>query len=164
MSYGIPAHAIPVSDEGTRKVTNHSKWLNRRQVKEEAIAKFGQFQGIDLPGGFDILLGRGLPKQTHLGNLRFNQFLEKYQDEYNNAPTGRKKLVAETIIDALLKSASYRFLKEHSDGYYYDISETSREEVVEKIYQTLRTHRKKDSAFSTSSSSTGLMSKRTKLF
>jgi hypothetical protein len=50
MTFGIPVNVLPVTDDGERKTANHSKWLNRRKVKEAALAKFGIFHGIDLPG------------------------------------------------------------------------------------------------------------------
>lgn len=55
MAFGIPVNALPVTDGGERKVTNHSKWIGRRRVKEDALRKFGAFNGIELPGKFHAI-------------------------------------------------------------------------------------------------------------
>ena len=56
MGFGIPVNALPFTDGGERKVTNHRKWIGRRRVKEDALRKFGTFNGIELPGKFHVII------------------------------------------------------------------------------------------------------------
>jgi hypothetical protein len=86
----------------------------------------------------DILCLNGFFNDILTLPFRFNQFVVQYREEYQATPKGKKKALADTVLVDLMKAAPCRFLRLHSNGWYYDILGTSRKDVVEKIFQTLR--------------------------
>jgi hypothetical protein len=60
MTFGLPTKSIPISYDGTLKVDGHKKWLAKRKVKDKKLKDTGcglDFEGIDVPGPNDVLLG-----------------------------------------------------------------------------------------------------------
>lgn len=62
-------------------------------------AKSVQENEIDGLGTNDVRFGRGFRFQSHLGNVRFLQFLYKFKVMYEAAPTNEKRAIATRIVE-----------------------------------------------------------------
>lgn len=90
------------------------------------------------PTEIDVLLGRGRPVQNNPGNIRFRQFVEKRQNEYDYASRGRRgEIMAE--MRKTLASRGVRFLKKVQKDVWV---ESNSKEVDTKIAQLFREFRK----------------------
>jgi hypothetical protein len=91
------------------------------------------------PNSTDVLLGRGIPNQTHPGNIRFREFLDDYSDEYNKIPKTKRRHIA-TKLSQMLDADGVRFLKLNEDKEWVESDVAT---VEDKIAQLFRSSRKK---------------------
>jgi hypothetical protein len=63
------------------------------------------------PNPEDILLGRGKPYQSHLGNEAMRQLVEKHKDRYNSLPRDKRGLIANQLLHKIIEDGGSRFLK-----------------------------------------------------
>ena len=136
MTFGIPVETFPVTYDGELKTTNHAKWLARRQSKDYKLQERGIFTGIDLPGKFDVLLGRGSLFQSHHGNIMLRQLVKLRHADYQAAKVGEKAAISSTIVQAI-HHASGRFLERNQDDWWEEISEKEARKKVSKSFRTL---------------------------
>lgn len=68
MTFGFPVQIIPVTSGNKLKTATHLKCAAKQQSRDMAIRQFGAFEGIDLPGSYDILLGRGMLETARASN------------------------------------------------------------------------------------------------
>ena len=80
----------------------------------------------------DVLLGRGGGTNRH--NVRFRQIVSEAQPRYVQARKKVKTQIAKSIV-ATIRERNGRFLKLHSDGYYFDVGD---KQATSKTSQALR--------------------------
>jgi hypothetical protein len=86
----------------------------------------------------DVLFGRGVPIQRHMGNIRMHQVVRAYRERYRHASRADKTmLVRETIRE--IRQGGTRFLK-RVEGNDHNVfwREVGEDEVYEKISHALR--------------------------
>jgi len=131
MTFGIPSDILPITPTGELKFDAHEELVRRLRRRDDGCVK-----RIVLPGGLDVLLGRGKPLQKHPGNLRYHHFVESYQDEYETASKLEKTNLSKRIVQAMKESGG-RFLKQDDAGWMEIDDDTARY----KVSHTFRNHR-----------------------
>jgi hypothetical protein len=134
LTFGIPVDVLPVAYDGGLKVSNHLKWISRRQTNDSDLFLKGFFHGIDLPRRDDVLLGRGKTIQEHPGNLHMRSLVESHFDRSKKALMGEKNILAPQIV-ATMKRCRCRFLKKKKDGWWVEVSE---KEAIVRVLRTFR--------------------------
>ena len=115
MSFGIPPSVLGVDHEGNIKkefimacIKRHSTQdvpsFETQQVGHNSLA-------VDVASNKDVLLGRGLPYQTHPGNIHLSKLIEERQDEYNDAPKFHKTVITWEIVKRVQEEVGGRFLE-----------------------------------------------------
>ncbi len=138
-SFGINAQQIPINtNSGTRKTKQHLKWLELRQMKDDAIRSGKKFDGIDCPELKDVLFGRGRPIMRHPGNVVFRSILESRLKEYNEAPTKKEKTEIAWAVVRQIKSWSWRFLREDTRGWWVEVSDDVARQKVSIGFRDVR--------------------------
>ena len=144
MTFGVPVQVLPVKYDGELKTTNHLKWISRRKVKDTKMIddKTGVFDGVDLPGRDDVLLGRGKTFQDHPGSARLRDIVGFFLEEYKLASKRDKTVIAWKVVEAI-KGQGGRFLKRDTDDWSVEVSdETARKKVSMTFRTSLMTARK----------------------
>eukprot|EP00980_Cylindrotheca_fusiformis_P003808 scaffold839_cov138-Cylindrotheca_fusiformis.AAC.3 len=162
MTFGIPVHAIPVTSGTKLKIAGHLKWVAKQQYRDKAISQFGDFEGIDLPGSLDILLGRGKIFQDHSGNQKMRKIVEDHVDDYINAEKSIKTQIAWNLVVQLKESAS-RFLARSNDGWWFEVTDELAREKVSVCFRTFLSHNPEARKQDTQSVETSDGNKRTKI-
>jgi hypothetical protein len=134
LTFGIPVDVLPVAYDGALKVSNHLKWVSRRQTKDSDLCLMGFFHGIDMPRRDDVLLGRGKTIQEHPGNVYMRSLVDSYLDISKKAFTGEKNVLAPQIV-AAMKRCRCRFLKKKKDGWWVEVSDN---EAIVRVLRTFR--------------------------
>jgi hypothetical protein len=107
MTFGVPTKSIPISYDGTLKVASHRKWIAKRKAKDNLLKETGcglDFEGIDVPGPNDIILGRGKPFQDHAGNMRLRMLVDLHWKEYDETKFGQKSVIAQEVVKWIKKN------------------------------------------------------------
>ena len=123
-SFGIPAHFLPLTDEGVITTDFWHKFLERRRNQERMAHKSNI---IYVPGRSDVLLGRG--NLGHIGNIRFRKLIEDCWDKYDNASTAEKTRMSQEIVEIVKESAGC-FLKADGDGWVEVGDDVARRKVA----------------------------------
>jgi hypothetical protein len=131
---------LPITYNGELKTANHSKWIAKRRIKDSVLKRQCEFNGIDLPGVNDVLVGRGKPFRDHLGNVLLRHMIEKQIDEYTRATsvTG-KAAIAGDIMREIQKEGV--FLKRNTDGWWVVVSDKEAEDKVRHAFRSLSSSR-----------------------
>jgi hypothetical protein len=136
MACGVPVQVLPVTYDGGLKTTNHLKWIARRKAKDtKMIDKTGVFDGVDLPGQNDVLLGRGRIFQDHPGSVRLRDIVNFFLEEYKLASKRDKKAIAWKVVEAI-KGQGSRFLKRDADDWLVEVSDENAQEKVSTTFRT----------------------------
>lgn len=81
------------------------------------------------PSQQDILLGRGVRLMQHPGNIRFREYLEGYQDEYDQAQRNKRRKVTSQVVQGL-NSKGVRFLERNEEGTWVESDSAEAETKV----------------------------------
>eukprot|EP00934_Nitzschia_sp_Nitz4_P002781 Nitzschia sp. Nitz4//scaffold32_size149145//49056//50746//NITZ4_002873-RA/size149145-processed-gene-0.91-mRNA-1//1//CDS//3329548051//2771//frame0 len=135
LTFGIPPHLIPLSEDGKIKLKNHMEFLQGRKVREQ-YAKVGKTDLVSLPLRSDILLGRGKPIQQAPGNLRLAAIVDSYVLEYHKLVNKQDKTALASDIVRMVKSVSARFLTKES-GVWMEVTDDIAREKVSGLFRTL---------------------------
>ncbi|KAG7343460.1 hypothetical protein IV203_021405 [Nitzschia inconspicua] len=94
------------------------------------------------PRNSDVLFGRGMHTQKHVGNCKFRSLLEKNFFAYENAPNDiEKRILIEALYHHLQTKMGFRFLKQSTkDGAAWVVQE-DRKAIYAKFSQTFRSIR-----------------------
>jgi hypothetical protein len=147
MTFGIPTKFLPVTYDGTLKTDSLRKWIAKQRTKEAVAKKYStpdrpylEFEGIDIPGENDVLLGRGKPIQEHSGNVKLLSLIDVYRGEYDTTNGyGQKAVLAEKIVKIVQTQHQGKFLKVHPDhGWWVQVSQV---EAIDKVTHSFRTTR-----------------------
>ena len=148
MTFGLPIDSLPINDDGQLKKCNHLKWIQKRIILEGQSHNSEML--IDIPGRYDVLIGRGKPYRNHTGNLYLHELVDIRRNEYESASRGQKKAIAESIVTTI-QSHSGRFLSKDTSGLWVPVSLDVAREKVAHVFRTTR-HRQSYSAESTATS------------
>jgi hypothetical protein len=148
MTYGIPVDLFPMNSDSVIKKTNHNRWIARRKVKELALGQGGggTFSGIDLPTRQDVLLGKGKPVQTHMGNIKLRGLVDVHMDEYKATENGLKGIVILHILETV-KASSGRFLIKDNDGWWQEVPDNIASDKIFKNFYSAATKLKESASF-----------------
>lgn len=119
----------------THQGDRNSLIINRQQNPEHRQMMQQQQQQQVYPSSItpdDVLLGRGGGTNRH--NVQFRQIVSEAQPEYVQARKKVKTQIAKSIV-ATVRGRNGRFLKLHSDGYYFDVGD---KQATAKTSQALR--------------------------
>eukprot|EP00526_Cylindrotheca_closterium_P008839 CAMPEP_0113615554 /NCGR_PEP_ID=MMETSP0017_2-20120614/7763_1 /TAXON_ID=2856 /ORGANISM="Cylindrotheca closterium" /LENGTH=503 /DNA_ID=CAMNT_0000524799 /DNA_START=47 /DNA_END=1558 /DNA_ORIENTATION=+ /assembly_acc=CAM_ASM_000147 len=92
----------------------------------------------------DILLGRGVRLMQHPGNVRFREFLEGYQDDYDRAQRNKRRKVSIEVV-RVLRHQGVRFLERNEHGDWVESDVTEAEDKVGQLFRSRRKLKKKNS-------------------
>ena len=148
MTFGLPVDSLPITHDGELKTANHLIWIQNRILLEGLPGRRQML--IELPGRYDVLIGRGKPYRNHTGNLYLHQLIDMRRNEYESASRGQKKAIAESIVTTI-QSHSGRFLGKDTSGLWVPVSLDVAREKVAHVFRTTR-HRQSYSAESTATS------------
>jgi hypothetical protein len=138
MTYGIPHHLIPLTDDGKIKLKNHMEYIDMKRAAEQ-YAQHGMVETVQLPLLSDVLLGRGRPIQDHAGNMRLKAIVDEYLPTYHTAPSFKAKREITGDIVRMIKEAHGRFLSKDS-GVWIEVSDDVAHDKVSHLFRA----RKKD--------------------
>jgi hypothetical protein len=133
LTFGIPRVVLPIQEDGTISVENHTRWLAIRSKQETETTVVSR---IVVPGPFDVLMGRGKTIEGNPGNLRLHHLIETNGPRYAEASKFEKTVVAETLL-GLIKDMGGRFLKKGETGWVVIQDEVARD----KVSHAFRNHR-----------------------
>lgn len=105
---------VDSADQEVELTTKTDAVLNSEQAEGDLNNK----ASID-PLQQDILLGRGVRLMQHPGNVRFREYLEGYQDEYDQAQRNKRRKVPSEVVQGL-NSKGVRFLERNEDGNWVE--------------------------------------------
>lgn len=91
-----------------------------------------------LPQGNDVLLGRGTPINSHIGNIKFRKIIKEYKESYLSARNNYEKYLIAMGVQQSVKNQCPpgRFMRYDSIGKTW--VEATNEETKSKISQGLR--------------------------
>ena len=150
MTFGIPVDLILFDPENGASLLHHHRWIKMREQVEGAqrpsiVGNNGDASSSDAATAVsnhanhrsliysitpdDVLFGRTMLAQTHVGNMRFLKMIHDYLDDYEQAKT--KSKFAMGIITSI-KSKGGRFLRpvKTSEGCW---EETDAAAACEKV-------------------------------
>ena len=140
-TFGVPADAVPITEDGEVKVKTFKSWVKARKSQEDGRKRQQQSSEgtIVIPTRADVLYGRGKPIQDHVGNLRYHALLEYYHSSYEGAKKFQKKDLANRIV-SIVHGYGGRFLKQDIHGAgWVEVDETVASEKVSHAFRTRRT-------------------------
>ena len=86
------------------------------------------------PNDNDVLCGRGGRINAHVGNVRFREMVQDRKKEYLDPKTKKLEkahIAAQVVQDIRSKEPPGRFLKEESNGSWWDIGDAKAIKVRE---------------------------------
>ena len=118
------------NNKGTTKKKSTAQPRPQIQIPPRGIGP------VHEPNEHDVLCGRGGRINAHPGNVRFRDIVVHRKKEYL-APTTKKLAKAHIAADIVqgIRSRQGRFLKEDSDGSWWDIGD---QKAIKKVGQALR--------------------------
>ena len=104
---------LPKSDHPANRVGEEKKKTNAVKTQEQ-----DHEQRVLEPNDSDVLLGRGNigVHKANPGNVRFQQLMDKYEDQYESEDRFGKTVVAGMIVNAI-KEGNGRFLRQDENGW-----------------------------------------------
>ena len=122
---------------GNRVRTKYTRTTSPRALpKRKGNNKVVSGNGIEIPGRFDILRGRGGLTNHHPGNVKFRAEARKLRSDYRNADTTKhqKYLYSLELVNKV-KAYGGKFLEKGSDDLWHEMDETA---ARKKASQVLR--------------------------
>ena len=133
MTYGIPTKQIPIQPDGSLIRSNPR--VDARIEMEKKLAP--DLSAVTfIPGLYDCLLGRSKLSLANIGNMRYRDFITKYQNRFERSDKIEKSAIVYEVVDAWKKSGG-RFLQE----YYSDYVEVPDAKARQKVAHSFRTLR-----------------------
>jgi len=87
-TFGIDRSVLPLDDDGELCTDHIHTWITQLQRTEQHD---WPSNAIALPRETDILMGRGMSKQSHPGTVQMMQYLQSRSTLYNNKITRTQK-------------------------------------------------------------------------
>ena len=150
MPYGIPGELLLTDMDGNRRKHFVDVWIERRRNYEKKFSKRSHHSDYNVcnynddtivPTGKDVLLGRGVPIQTHAGNVKLSKLIDEAYDLYYNNNISRSHKTAMTWnILKRIQADGGRFLERNGDIGEWVV--TSDEKARQKVSWGFRSHTK----------------------
>jgi hypothetical protein len=122
-TFGIPVTDFPLTPSGEAKLTNHTKWLERRQNKEFFLKTNNAKDGtVDLPSRSDVLLGRGKPFNSYPGNRHLHEIVANFYARYNTLLRAEKTSLGEEIVDVVHGYGGHFLKLDEESGMWVEVS------------------------------------------
>ena len=132
MSYGIPTSLLLADDQNGGAVKNEYIQQSIEMLKKESAKYDGNGNSSssasnetdknddgniyeEIATSKDVLLGRGIPYQTHPGNLQLVRLVEEYKQQYINASKFQKTILTWAIVNKIWEVYDGRFLERYDD-------------------------------------------------
>ena len=165
MSYGISPEMLPVDHEGRMKkpfIERHIDRLRTLRYEGGDAMDVQAVEGttathynstIEVATDNDVLLGRGIPCQTHPGNIRLGKLIQSKQTEFIKSSKFDKTLMTYDIMKVMHNKYNSRFLeKDPKDGTWKVCStDIARNKVSYGFRSLVKSQRKYGGGSSTSS-------------
>lgn len=142
LSYGIPEQLLPLSNTGTVKTNNHSRWINALRFKAERRHYLEQQQQhnmkdsddeeeeiVDCPGSHDVIFRKGPTYKNNPGNMYFRESIEQTHEAHMKATRKTKCLITWNVVKDI----------ESRNGRFLDWSKTREMWVVARDREKIRT-------------------------
>lgn len=162
MSFGISASSIPVDQNGNKKEGVVLSCIEHMKALEAAEGRTSHATtNIDAPTSSsaeippttskfivaddrDVLLGRGVPIQSHPGNIHLSKIIDDRMEEFLNAPKTQKTIMTWEIVDHIKKDVRGRFLEMDKDNGAWIVAEdtAARSKVAVAFRSRLKKERK----------------------
>lgn len=148
-SYGIPEQLLPLSNTGTVKTSNHSRWINalRSKANREMQKRNSQSDSsdndtttaraeaeveiVDCPRSPDVIFRKGSTYKTNPGNMYFRELIEQTQDQHLKASRKEKCKITWQIVRAI-EAQKGRFLDWCQNREMWIVA-TDREKIRTKV-------------------------------
>ena len=117
MSYGIPISVFPIDQGGNFQYslleTRYQRLLEQETEQKKFLSmSVGQTETNVIATDKDVLLGRGVPIQSHPGNLRLAELVDIHHAEYYHSTSkARKAAVTRSIVQTIQNEVGGRFLE-----------------------------------------------------
>ena len=130
MAYGINISSLTVDMNGRIKYEFVKNYIKKQHQQEDAISSRTIDGRIIEATCEDVVLGRGVPHQTHPGNVRLAGIINMRHIEYHLPKTSRmdKTLIAWDIVKKIQEDG--RFLERDGDYWKVVDDETARSKVA----------------------------------
>ena len=140
--YGIPQQLLPLSNTGTVKTANHSRWIYalRAKAQRETRNLNGEIQQrsdgeveeiVDCPGSRDVIFRKGPTFKNNPGNMYFRELIESTQDKHTQGSRKEKCNITWNIVNEVLASNG-RFLNWSSKKEMWIVA-TDLENIRKKV-------------------------------
>lgn len=139
-SYGIPEQLLPLSNTGTVKTSNHSRWINAlrsradRELHKETTSNLGAEQEVeivDCPGSRDVIFRKGPTYKNNPGNMYFRELIEQTHDRHMTASRKEKCNITWKIVREI-EEQNGRFLDWSKKREMWIVA-TDREKIRTKV-------------------------------
>jgi hypothetical protein len=131
----VPIQILPVNYEGEIKNQTHLKWITKLKIREEKWRQGKPFDGVELPGTNDVLLGRGRTFQDHSGSINLRNMVDQYMKDYCDASKNGKTKVTWDVVKTV-QATGGRFLKRGDDGWWVTVSDEAARTKVGMSFRT----------------------------
>lgn len=138
-TFGIQTTNFPITTDGEIETAANKQFWEKQRRHERMSSKVVR---VIVPGRNDVLLGKGIPIQTHIGNIRYRQLVSDCKDTYERSTYTQKKQITEEIVD-LVKQSGGRFLKDDGAGWLEAEDEVARLKVS-RSFRGIRASTKKE--------------------
>jgi len=135
--YGIPEQLLPLSNTGTVKTANHSRWINALRW-ENRLALFGdgddsdnnmeEEEIVDCPRFRDVIFRKGPTYKNNPGNMYFRELIEQTHDQHTKGSRKEKCMITWNIVKEI----------EAQNGRFLDWSKTREMWIVAKDREKIR--------------------------
>mmetsp|Transcript_101 Transcript_101/g.244 ORF Transcript_101/g.244 Transcript_101/m.244 type:complete len:546 (-) Transcript_101:313-1950(-) len=140
--YGIPQQLLPLSNTGTVKTANHSRWIYalRAKAQRETRNLNGEIQQrsdgeveeiVDCPGSRDVIFRKGPTFKNNPGNMYFRELIESTQDKHTQGSRKEKCNITWNIVNEVL-ARNGRFLNWSSKKEMWIVA-TDLENIRKKV-------------------------------
>jgi hypothetical protein len=133
--HGIGPDVIPVAEGGTISDIDSYRQRLVRQRRQERLSQPRRTM-IYVPMSCDVLFGKGLPIQNHVGNKKLRGLVAVCQKRYEKAKRGEKIILAQEIVDTVIESSGM-FLKPAGE-IWLPVENDAARTKVSVAFRTLR--------------------------
>jgi hypothetical protein len=133
--HGIEPGVIPVAEGGTISDIDSYRQRLVRQRRQERLSQ-PRRTTIYVAMSCDVLFGKGIPIQNHVGNKKFRALIADCQKRYEKAKKGEKIILAQEIVDTVIESSGM-FLKPDG-GMWLSVDNDAAKTKVSGVFRTLR--------------------------
>ena len=140
MTFGIPEHLLPVTENGEMKLKKHVEWMKLR-IKQESLVHSGVFNAIELPLHTDILLRKGKRHHGNGGMAHLHALVDQCLPAYEGSSRKDRSTIVADIV-AAVKDRGGRFLSMDT-GIWVEVDDTVATEKVSQLFRSRKKAKRK---------------------